>query len=154
MADFNYPSGSSSPPAAGSDAAATSNGALAGMTLKAKILYPQIHPSKLAADIACEPLSLDWFLAAQTASGSRRALVPPVAARARTDRFRQPCRPEGLRSGRLPETPHNENDRRHPLRPRHRDGARCMVPESRLRSSWVLAVVVWACSSGFVGTPR
>jgi len=28
------------------------------MTLKEKILYHQVHPLKLAADIGCEPVSL------------------------------------------------------------------------------------------------
>jgi len=50
------------------------------MTLKDKILYHQIHPLKLAADIGCEPVSLYFFWHHALALGLATHFVPPIAA--------------------------------------------------------------------------
>ena len=50
------------------------------MTLKEKILYHQIHPLKLAADIGCEPVSLYFFWRHDFARGLATHFVPPIAA--------------------------------------------------------------------------
>lgn len=44
------------------------------MTLEEKILYHQIHPLKLAADIAGEPVSLYWFWQHKLLLGMARIL--------------------------------------------------------------------------------
>ena len=50
------------------------------MTLKDKILYHQIHPLKLAADIGCEPVSLYFFWQHDLVLGVATHFVPPIAA--------------------------------------------------------------------------
>ena len=50
------------------------------MTLKEKILYHQIHPLKLAADIGCEPVSLYFFWQHDLVLGLATHFVPPIAA--------------------------------------------------------------------------
>ena len=50
------------------------------MTLKEKILYHQIHPLKLTADIGCEPVSLYFFWQHDLVLGLATHLVPPIAA--------------------------------------------------------------------------
>jgi len=50
------------------------------MTLKEKILYHQIHPLKLAADIGCEPVSLYFFWQHDLVLGVATHFVPPIAA--------------------------------------------------------------------------
>jgi hypothetical protein len=50
------------------------------MTLKEKILYHQIHPLKLAADIGCEPVSLYFFWQHDLVLGLAMYFVPPNAA--------------------------------------------------------------------------
>jgi hypothetical protein len=50
------------------------------MTLQEKILYHQIHPLKLAADIACAPVSLYLFGQYRLLLGIAAHFVPPVAA--------------------------------------------------------------------------
>jgi hypothetical protein len=50
------------------------------MTLKEKILYHQIHPLKLAADIACEPVSLLLFWHHRLLLGLLAHFVPPITA--------------------------------------------------------------------------
>jgi hypothetical protein len=52
----------------------------ATMTLQEKILYHQIHPLKLAADIGCEPVSLYFFWQHDLLLGLVTHLVPPVVA--------------------------------------------------------------------------
>ena len=50
------------------------------MTLKEKVLYHQIHPLKLTADIGCEPVSLYFFWRHDLALGLATHFVPPIAA--------------------------------------------------------------------------
>lgn len=50
------------------------------MTLKEKILYHQIHPLKLVADIACEPISLYFFWQHDLVLGLSTHFAPPIAA--------------------------------------------------------------------------
>ena len=50
------------------------------MTLKEKILYHQIHPLKLTADIGCEPVSLYFFWHRDLVLGLTTHFVPPIAA--------------------------------------------------------------------------
>ena len=50
------------------------------MTLKEKILYHQIHPLKLTADIGCEPVSLYFFWQHDLVLGLATHFVPPIAA--------------------------------------------------------------------------
>lgn len=50
------------------------------MTLKEKVLYHQIHPLKLTADIGCEPVSLYFFWHHDLALGLATHFVPPIAA--------------------------------------------------------------------------
>ena len=50
------------------------------MTLKEKILYHQIHPLKLAADIGSEPVSLYFFWHHDLVLGLATHFVPPIAA--------------------------------------------------------------------------
>jgi hypothetical protein len=50
------------------------------MTLQEKILYHQIHPLKLAADIGCEPISLYFFWQHNLLLGLLTHLAPPIAA--------------------------------------------------------------------------
>jgi hypothetical protein len=50
------------------------------MTLQEKILYHQIHPLKLAADIGCEPVSLYFFWRHNLLLGLIAHFAPPVAA--------------------------------------------------------------------------
>jgi hypothetical protein len=50
------------------------------MTLKEKVLYHQIHPLKLAADIACEAVSLFLFWRHRLGYGLLAHFVPPIAA--------------------------------------------------------------------------
>jgi hypothetical protein len=52
----------------------------ANMTLQEKILYHQIHPLKLAADIGCEPVSLYLFWHHKLLFGLATHFVPPIAA--------------------------------------------------------------------------
>lgn len=49
------------------------------MTLKEKILYHQIHPLKLAADIGSEPVSLYFFWHHDLVLGLATHFVPPIA---------------------------------------------------------------------------
>ena len=48
------------------------------MTLNEKILYHQIHPLKLAADIGCEPVSLYFFWQHNLLAGLTMHSVPPI----------------------------------------------------------------------------
>src|SRR5215469_27601 len=50
------------------------------MTLKEKVLYHQIHPLKLTADVGCEPVSLYFFWHHDLALGLATHFVPPIAA--------------------------------------------------------------------------
>lgn len=50
------------------------------MTLKEKVLYHQIHPLKLAADIGCEPVSLYFFWHHDLVLGLTMHFAPPIAA--------------------------------------------------------------------------
>jgi hypothetical protein len=50
------------------------------MTLQEKILYHQIHPLKLAADIGCEPVSLYFFWQHNLLLGLITHFAPPIAA--------------------------------------------------------------------------
>jgi hypothetical protein len=50
------------------------------MTLQEKILYHQIHPLKLAADIGCEPISLYFFWRHNLLLGLITHFAPPIAA--------------------------------------------------------------------------
>jgi hypothetical protein len=50
------------------------------MTLQEKILYHQIHPLKLAADISCEPVSLYFLWQRNLFVGLIMHFGPPVAA--------------------------------------------------------------------------
>jgi hypothetical protein len=50
------------------------------MTLQEKILYHQIHPLKLIADIGCEPISLYFFWQRDLLLGLATHFAPPVAA--------------------------------------------------------------------------
>jgi hypothetical protein len=50
------------------------------MTLQEKILYHQIHPLKLIADIGCEPVSLYFFWQHNLLLGLATHFAPPVAA--------------------------------------------------------------------------
>jgi hypothetical protein len=45
-----------------------------------RILYHQIHPLKLTADIGCEPVSLYFFWHHDLALGLATHFVPPIAA--------------------------------------------------------------------------
>jgi hypothetical protein len=60
------------------------------MTLKEKVLYHQIHPWKLTADIGCEPLSLYFFWQHDLALGLATHFLPPIAASLILIRY--PCR--------------------------------------------------------------
>ena len=50
------------------------------LSLKEKILYHQIHPLKLAADIGCEPVSLYYFWRHNLLLGLATHFLPPIAA--------------------------------------------------------------------------
>jgi hypothetical protein len=50
------------------------------MTLQEKILYHQIHPLKLAADIGCEPVSLYFFWRHNLLLGLITHFAPPIVA--------------------------------------------------------------------------
>jgi hypothetical protein len=50
------------------------------MTRKERVLYHQIHPLKLTADIGCEPVSLYFFWHHDLALGLATHFVPPIAA--------------------------------------------------------------------------
>jgi len=50
------------------------------MTLKEKILYHQIDPLKLAADIGCEPVSLYFLWQHKLLLGLTTHFIPPIAA--------------------------------------------------------------------------
>lgn len=50
------------------------------MTLNERVLYHQIHPLKLTADIGCEPVSLYFFWHYDLALGLATHFVPPIAA--------------------------------------------------------------------------
>jgi hypothetical protein len=50
------------------------------MTLKEKVLYHQIHPLRLAADISCEPVSLYLFWQHNFLLGVTTHFVPPIVA--------------------------------------------------------------------------
>jgi len=50
------------------------------MTLKEKVLYHQIHPLKLTADIGCEPFSLYFFWHHDLALGLATHFIPPIVA--------------------------------------------------------------------------
>jgi hypothetical protein len=50
------------------------------MTLQEKILYHQIHPLKLAADVGCEPVSLYFFWQHNLFLGLATHFAPPIAA--------------------------------------------------------------------------
>jgi hypothetical protein len=153
MADLDYQSGSSSRPAAGSDEAAARIRTLVGMTLEEKILYHQIHPLKLAADIACEPVSLYWFWQRKLLLGMAAHFVPPVAASLALIRYAKLEVYKDSAAGAFM--------RRHMSRTV--EGIRfagdiVMVLGAWFREPpWIvlgLAVVVLAWSSGLVGKPR
>lgn len=48
------------------------------MTLQEKILYHQIHPWKLAADIGCTPVSLYFFWQHNLLLGLLTHFIPPI----------------------------------------------------------------------------
>jgi hypothetical protein len=50
------------------------------MTLKEKLLYHQIHPLKLAADIGCERVSLYLFWQRKLFLGLTTHFIPPIVA--------------------------------------------------------------------------
>ncbi len=50
------------------------------MKLKEKILYHQIHPLKLAADIGCEPVSLYFLWHHNFLLGLTTHFIPPIVA--------------------------------------------------------------------------
>lgn len=50
------------------------------MTLKEKILYHQVHPWKLAADIGCEPVSLYFLWRHDLLIGLASHFIPPILA--------------------------------------------------------------------------
>jgi len=50
------------------------------MTLKEKILYHQIHPLKLAADVSCALVSLYFFWRHNVLVGLATHFIPPIAA--------------------------------------------------------------------------
>jgi hypothetical protein len=50
------------------------------MTLKEKVLYRQIHPLKLAADIGCEPVSLYFLWRHKLFLGLTTHFIPPIVA--------------------------------------------------------------------------
>jgi hypothetical protein len=50
------------------------------LILKEKVLYHQIHPWKLFADIGCEPLSLYLFWRHELAYGLIAHFLPPLIA--------------------------------------------------------------------------
>ncbi len=50
------------------------------MTLEEKLLYHQIHPLKLAADIGCEPVSLYFFWKHNLLLGFATHFIPPIVA--------------------------------------------------------------------------
>ena len=50
------------------------------MTLQEKVVYHQIHPLKLAADVGCEPASLYFFWQHNFLPGLATHLVPPIVA--------------------------------------------------------------------------
>jgi hypothetical protein len=50
------------------------------MTLKEKILYHQIHPLKLTADIGCEPVSLYFLWQHNLLLGLTTHFIPPITA--------------------------------------------------------------------------
>ena len=120
------------------------------MTRKEKILHHHTHPWKLAADIACEPVCLYWFWQRLLLALAAH-FVPPVAASLAL--IGQASSAERLRSGRIPERPHDENDRRLRFA-----GGIVMVLAAWFRepSSIVLglAPVVLAWSSRLVAKPR
>ena len=57
------------------------------MTLKEKILYHQIHPLKLAADIGCEPVSLYFFWKHDLLVALATHYIPPIVASALLIRY-------------------------------------------------------------------
>lgn len=69
------------------------------MTLQEKLLYHQIHPWKLAADIGCEPVSLYLLWQHQLSSGLITHFAPPIAASLLLIRYadldRQKASPQG-----------------------------------------------------------
>jgi hypothetical protein len=50
------------------------------MTLKQRILYHQVHPAKLAADVAAEVISLYFFWQHELALGLLIHFMPPIVA--------------------------------------------------------------------------
>ena len=50
------------------------------LTFKEKILYHQVHPLKLAADIGCEPVSLYYFWRHDVLAGISTHFLPPIVA--------------------------------------------------------------------------
>lgn len=50
------------------------------MTLKEKILYHQIHPLKLTADVVCEPVSLYLLWQHNLVLGLATHFIPPIVA--------------------------------------------------------------------------
>jgi hypothetical protein len=57
-----------------------SNGRIASVTQREKMLYHQIHPAKLAADIGCEPLSLLLLWRHDAVAGLATHFLPPIIA--------------------------------------------------------------------------
>jgi hypothetical protein len=130
MADFNHPSGSSSQPAAGSDEASHCDRGSGRDDARRKDSRSPDPPLEARCRYRLRTCVLVLVLAAQICSGSGRAFCSARRGLARTDRFPKAGSAERLRCGRLHETPHDENDRRHALRRRYRDGARCVVPRA------------------------
>jgi hypothetical protein len=58
------------------------DGGGAGMKLREKALYHQIHPAKLATDILSEPVSLYFFWRHSLGLGLATHFLPPIAASA------------------------------------------------------------------------
>ena len=123
------------------------------MTLKEKILYHQIHPGKLAADIACEPLSLDWFWQHKLLLALAAHFIPPVAASLALIGSAKLERQKDSAAGAF--------RRRHMTRTI--EGLRFAGDIGMVLGAWFrepssivlgLAVVVLAWSSGLVGQPR
>ena len=67
------------------------------MTLQEKILYHQIHPWKLAADIGCEPVSLYFFWQRNLLLGLVTHIIPPIVGSLLVIRF---CQLEWLKNSR------------------------------------------------------
>jgi hypothetical protein len=69
------------------------------LTFKEKVLYHQIHPLKLFADIGCEPLSLYFFWQRDLLLGLTTHLIPPIVASVLVIRYADLERLKNSRAG-------------------------------------------------------